>query len=243
MDRMAPRVVRIRLVPESSVVRPYRAGQFLFIRFDIPGLQHKEHPFTIANPPGGSFIEILVKGTDVWTLALYDQAENFPKTQSSQHGSEQPGAGKTWLAVLDYPYGSFTTKDADGGPWVFLAEGIGITPFLAMAGGRLRDDARILILWAAYNRDELAGIEELSAINARRPSIRLVPALGHDPMWTGRRGQLDRQSLLDLAGREIADPRTCYWICCPTPLRIVLVKALKSLGIHRKHIRYEDCSS
>ncbi|OHD82925.1 MAG: hypothetical protein A3J97_01820 [Spirochaetes bacterium RIFOXYC1_FULL_54_7] len=231
MDRIAPRITRIRLAPESGKVRPYLAGQFTFIRFDIPGLPSKDHPFTISNPPGGSFIEIMVKGTDVWTLDLYDQAENFP------------GVGEAWKAWVDYPYGDFSTERAGAGPWVFLADGIGITPFLAMAGGRLSDDARILILWAAYNRDELAGFEELSAINARRPSIRMVPVLGHDPIWTGRRGQLDRQALEDLAGRELADPETRYWISCPASLRRDLVKILKNLGVSRRRIRYEDCTS
>jgi predicted ferric reductase len=206
---------------------PYRAGQFLFIRFDIPGLPRSEHSFTIANPPGSSILEIMVKGTTDWTLALYDRAEAFP------------GPGSPWQAWLDYPYGSFTTKGAAPGPWVFLAGGIGIAPFLAMAGDALRDDARILILWAAANRDELAGYEHLSAINARRASVRLIPVLAHDPLWTGRQGHLDRQALVDLAGQELADPESRYWICCPAPLRRSLVQALKSLGVPGKHIRYE----
>ena len=227
MDRIAPRVVRIRFSPESGPLRPYRAGQFLFVRFDIPGLPQRTRPFTISNPPGDSFIEILIKGTDDWTLALYDRAEGFL------------GRGSPWLAWLDYPYGVFTTEGAGAGPWVFLAAGIGIVPFLAMAGDRLRDDARILIVWAAHNRDELAGFEQLSAINTRRPSIRMVPVLAHDPLWTGRQGKLDRQALEELAGRELADPEARYWICCPVPLRRSLVKALKSLGVPGKHIRCE----
>lgn len=261
MDRIAPRVVRIRFSPESGHLRPYRAGQFLFVRFDIPGLPQRTKSFTISNPPGESFIEILIKGTDDWTLALYDRAESFPGPQNkpSGHQNRQPGRqgshpgfqgshpgpeGQTsvspWLAWLDYPYGAFTTEGAGAGPWVFLAAGIGIVPFLAMAGDRLRDDTRVLILWAAHNRDELAGFEQLSAINTRKPSIRMVPVLAHDPLWTGRQGHLDKQTLLDLAAAELADQRTCYWICCPAPLRRSLVTALKSLGVPGKHIRCEE---
>jgi len=234
MEKTAPRVVRIRLAPVSGGVRPYLAGQFLFIRFDIPGLQRSEHPFTISNPPGDTCLEIMVKGSTDWALALYDRSAAFPLLAPRRGGAIQP-----WLAWVDYPYGSFTTEAAAEGPWVFLAAGIGITPFLAMAGDRLRDDARVLILWAAANRDELAGYEQLSAINARRPSVRLVPVLSHDPLWTGRQGHLDRQALEDLAGRELADPAASYWICCPAPLRRTLVKALKSLGVPGKRIRCE----
>jgi ferredoxin-NADP reductase len=143
------------------------------------------------------------------------------------------------MAWLDYPYGSFTTDGADTGPWVFLAAGIGISPFLAMASDKLRDDARVLILWAARTRDDLAGFEELAALNARRPSIRMIPVLGHDPLWSGRHGRLDRQTLEELASRELADPEARYWICCPAPLRKALVKALKNLGVPGKHIRCE----
>jgi ferredoxin-NADP reductase len=236
MDRVAPRVLKIRFKPESGLVRPYRPGQFLFARFDIPGLPHSGHSFSISNPPGSTYLEILVKGTDDRTLALYDLATSFP-------GIDGQSTGTAWKAWLDYPYGSFTTDGAGTGPWVFLATGIGIAPFLAMAGARLRDDARVLILWAADNRDELAGLEELSAVNARRPSIRIIPILGHDPMWTGQRGSLDRQVLEDLAGRELADPQAHYWICCPPSVRISLVRILKNLGIPRKRIRHQDCAS
>jgi ferredoxin-NADP reductase len=250
MDNLAPRVLRIRFEPASGLVRPYRPGEFLFVRFDIPGLPHRDRPFTISNPPGSSCLEILVKGTDDWTLALYDRAEAFPEFQGNHRGirgirlgEKGQSTGAAWLAVLDYPYGNFTTEGAGTGPWVFLASGMGIAPFLAMAGGRLREDAQVLILWAADNRDELAGFEQLAAINARRPSIRIIPILGHDPMWTGRRGCLDRQALEDLAGRELADPQTRYWISCPAPVRAALVRILDNIGIPRKRIRYQDCAS
>jgi predicted ferric reductase len=249
MDSLAPRVLKIRLVPESGLVRPYRPGQFLFARFDIPGLPYREHSFTITNPPGSNHIEVLVKGTDDWTLALYDRAVVFPEAQGKHRASRDNQSGANgqlavadWHASLDYPYGSFTTDGAGTGPWVFLATGIGIAPFLAMAGASLRDDARVLILWAAENRDELAGFEQLAAMNARRPSIRIIPILGHDPMWTGRRGCLDRQALEDLAGRELSDPDARYWISCPAPVRAALVRILKNLGIPRKRIRCQDCT-
>ena len=253
MDRIAPRVVRIRLAPASGSLRPYLAGQFLFIRLDIPGLPRRTKPFTISNPPGDRYLEIMVKGSDDWTLSLYDLSEAFPGFHGNHPvprsgkpgfpdgklGMERPAPGVSWQAWLDYPYGSFTTKGADDGPWVFLAAGIGITPFLALAGNRLRDDARILILWAAHNRDELAGFDRLAAINARRPSVRLIPVLGHDPLWSGRQGRLDRRALEELAARELADPEARYWICCPAPLRRSLVKTLKSLGVQGKRIRWE----
>jgi ferredoxin-NADP reductase len=236
MESLAPRVARIRLEPESGSVRLYYPGQFLFVRFTIPGLPGREKAFTISNPPGSRFLEVMVKGINDWTLALYDKAKVFP-------GQIGQAPGMPWTALVDYPHGNFTTENASPGPWVFLADGIGIVPFLAMAGSRLRDDARILILWSASNRDELAGFDELSAINARRSSIRLVPVLDHDPMWTGRRGLLDRQALEELAGSELADPETRYWICCPAPLRLSLHKALKSLGVSHKRIRHQDCAS
>lgn len=262
MDRIAPRVVRVRLAPVTGSLRPFLAGQFLFIRFEIPDLPRRTQSFSISNPPGDYFIEILVKGTTDWTLALYDLAEAFPgprgsqtdlrgkpagsldnqlKPQGSQPVLREWTAPQAWLAWVDYPYGGFTCEGAGTGSWVFLAAGLGIAPFLAMAGDRHRDDARILILWSAYNRDELAGFDQLSSINARRSSIRMVPILDHDPMWTGRRGQLDRQALEDLAGRELADPQSRYWISCPAPLRQSLVKALKNLGVSRKRIRFQDC--
>ena len=244
MDKIAPRVVRLRLAPLTGTVRPYRAGQFLFVSFNIPGVPRGAHPYSICCPPGNNHLEIMVKASDDRTLALYDKAANFYPSQPGQAGTQSPGSeqfanARPWTALVDYPYGNFTSQGIEPGPWVFLAAGIGIAPFLAMAGDRLRDDARILILWAAHNREELAGFDHLAAINARRPSVRLIPILGHDPLWTGRSGRLDDRALADLAGTELADPDTHYWICCPAPLQKALSRSLKVRGVTRKNIHRE----
>jgi ferredoxin-NADP reductase len=59
---------------------------------------------------------------------------------------------------------------------VFIAGGIGIAPFLAMAADVARAGAkrRLLILWAAGTREDLAGLDELIALAKANPAIRTI---------------------------------------------------------------------
>lgn len=251
MTQLSPLVTRLEAVPkgrrDAAAFAARKAGQFAFVRLRPPapgaaGLTREFHPFTISSPPSADgSLAFSVKAAGDWTMALYDAIGAFPGSDAA--------AERAWGLEIDGPYGRFCLEDrtprgCEAGPLVFIAGGIGITPFLSMAGALGKDSGRrVLILWGARTRDDLAGLDELIPLSGRGGSgVRTVPILSNDPLWEGRKGFVDRAAIAELAAEELADPRSSYWICGPEPMRILVVKALRALGVPRRRIRYENFS-
>ncbi len=104
-------VIGIRAHPKGKGIR-HKAGQFAFIRAKKPGLR-EAHPFTIS---GGEdrdgVVHFNIKGLGDFTKRLHDDLKQ---------GDE---------LVVEGPYGDFKYPDRDG-KQVWVAAGIGITPFLS----------------------------------------------------------------------------------------------------------------
>lgn len=98
----------------------HRPGQFHFITFFLPDRKREEHPFTISSAPEsgdegtGGTRQSTIKALGDFTSRIGDLPEG---TQVSLEG----------------PFGRFSYLDYPGEePLVFLAGGIGITPFISM---------------------------------------------------------------------------------------------------------------
>lgn len=256
MKAVAPRVVEIEAgaLGEASWQRFASAlpGQFAFFRLLAPGLPAGPSGFRPLSIAGidreARRLRFLVKGRGEWSLALYDALTRFPAQDDRPGIRRATASGKLppWFVELSGPYGRFTLRDGtprgcEGGPLVFIAGGIGIAPFLAMAAALARESAkrRLLILWAAGTREDLAGLDGLIGLAKANPAIRTVPILSHDPLWEGRRGHIDEDALADLAGAELIDPAASFWICAPKPLRAAALKALKAKGVAGRRVRVE----
>jgi ferredoxin-NADP reductase len=265
MEAVAPRVVRLEASAQGEAAWKRFAtavpGQFVFLRLRAPGLAQDPpsgfRPLSIAGiDKGERRLSFLVKGSGAWSLSLVDALPGFPKElkrSSAGRVAKDPGGGRDacgarpWSVDLDGPYGRFTLRDAtprgcEAGPLVFIAGGIGIAPFLAMAEEVARADAkrRLLILWSAGTREDLAGLDGLIGLAKASPAIRTVPILAHDPLWEGRKGHIDEAALSDLAGAELTDPAASFWLCAPAGLRARLLKSLKAAGVPRRRIRVEN---
>src|SRR5206468_7903708 len=99
------------------------------------------------------------------------------------------------------PAGLFTLDPADAIPAVFLAGGIGVTPFVSL----LRDAAQTKLardLWLFYaNRrpEDAAFFDELAALPKRHARVHFAGTMAEmdksSKPWSGERGFLDRAML------------------------------------------------
>ncbi|MBN2038342.1 MAG: hypothetical protein JW768_16495, partial [Chitinispirillaceae bacterium] len=105
-------IVEVRFSDAKRVLRRHRAGQFGYFRIIDKAVGFEEHPFTISSSPASLEGSITVKNLGDYTAQLT---------------KVRPGA----QLVVDGPYGMFTPRQ-DGRPHVFIAGGIGITPFLSI---------------------------------------------------------------------------------------------------------------
>ena len=239
MERLAPLVVELRLRPP---VRPggrrfaFRAGQYAVVRLDIPGVPRLSRPLAIASPPEpGDTLSFIVGATDGWSLGVVDAASSFPG----------PDSRSPWMADVFGPRGRFTLEDGQprgcqDGALVFLADGLGVAPFLSMARAMAyrRERRRTLLLWSARDRQGLACLDDLISLARADHAFSTVPILAHDPLWNGRRGTIDRDALAQLAGPELADPRSSFWVSAAAAPKAAILRSLRELGVPSRRIRH-----
>ena len=141
------------------------------------------------------------------------------------------------------PAGLFTLDPADARPAVFLAGGIGVTPFVSM----LREAAHSGLareLWLFYSNrrpEDTAFLDELAALPVRNPSCHFVGTMVEMAKsgrpWQGETGFLDRamleRHLKNLTGRV-------YYIAGPPGLVEAMQKMLIEAGVAQDAIHTDE---
>ena len=141
------------------------------------------------------------------------------------------------------PAGLFTLDPADSRPAVFLAGGIGVTPFVSM----LRDAAHSKLerdLWLFYSNrrpEDAAFLGELAALPASHPRIRFVGTMVEmdksSRPWSGERGFLDR-AMLERHLKDLA--ANVYYVAGPPGLVEAMQKMLVAAGVAEDAIRTDE---
>jgi len=143
------------------------------------------------------------------------------------------------------PNGDLTLHDDPTRPAVFLAGGIGITPFLAMA--RHAAEAKlphVITLFYSNRRPEDAPfLEDLRRLEKTNPNFRLVPTMTAATCaaqrWDGETGVIDAPMLR----RHLPDVLApIYYLAGPPAMVGAMQKVLNGLGARKQTIRYEDFS-
>jgi predicted ferric reductase len=230
--RRAFRVTAVRHLTDTIVeihaARPdrskleHRAGQFAFFRLLSPACGLEEHPFTISSPPGSETLNITVKALGDYSASL----------------RALPVGAKL---LCDGPYGRFTPVPG-AAPYLFVAGGIGITPFLSIlrewdANGIARP---VTLIWSVRTGEEQIDEGFFKAAAARHAAFRFVQVLTREPGIAGRR--VDR-ALLSACFEPADAARLAAYICGPDPLRRAVIGHLRALGLPRRAIHHETFSS
>jgi ferredoxin-NADP reductase len=141
---------------------------------------------------------------------------------------------------IDGPAGLMVMHEDAARPAVFLAGGIGITPFLAM----VRDAAHrklphhIVLFYANRQPRDAAFLDELRGLEQRNPHYRLVATMSAPPGdWRGETGFIRR----DMLERHLPDLRTpVYYFAGPPAMAMAMQEMLSGLGIAESEIRSEE---
>jgi ferredoxin-NADP reductase len=141
------------------------------------------------------------------------------------------------------PAGLFTLDPADSRPAVFLAGGIGVTPFVSM----LRHAAHSALardLWLFYSNrrpEDAAFLDELTGLPKRNPRIHFVGTMVEmdksSRPWTGERGFLDR-AMLERHLRSLAGH--VFYVAGPPGLVEAMQKMLTSAGVAEDAIHTDE---
>ena len=139
-------------------------GQFVFVTMIDGSLPEEAHPISIASGSTESNMKLVVKALGDYTARLLDI---------------RPGG----IALLEGPYGGFSYTEAGNQKQIWIAGGIGVTPFLSMARSLGSEAYEIDFYYCTEQADEAFFLDELFSIGEKNPRFRVVPirrsSLGH----------------------------------------------------------------
>ncbi|MFA6466585.1 MAG: ferric reductase-like transmembrane domain-containing protein [Patescibacteria group bacterium] len=204
--------VKIILKPLKKTIA-CQPGQFVFVSFpDIK--KGEEHPFSVAHILPDGRLAIIAKILGDYTARL----------STLTAGS---------LAKLDGPYGNFGDRANKNSHQVWIAGGIGITPFIAMAKSYVScptEASQVNIFYVVSSEDDLAEADELRKMEASCPNFKLTTYVSK------QEGRFDIAKLSSF----VRDFRTCdFFICGPAGMVEYFVTALRKENISKNHINIE----
>lgn len=207
-------VVELSIAPVPRSFANARAGQFAYIRLISSRCGWEEHPFTISSPPGSSSISLTIKDLGNYTHSL----------KEVEQGTR---------VLLDGPYGIFNPRDLNC-PHLFVAGGIGITPFLSII--RDMDNKKIntpvTLVWSARSKNDFVHDDILRDIASRNKWFRYVSLVSDD-------GQFVTREILENLFDKNDFLKMQVFFCGPDPMRRVLQKIMREAGLPRGAFHFE----
>jgi predicted ferric reductase len=215
----APGVIQIDLAPAKRGLN-FKAGQFIFLSFRQDGISSEWHPFTISSAPSDGSLSVTVKSLGSYTKVLASLS-----------------AGMTGMKVkIEGAYGRFSYRNFSSGNQVWIAGGIGVTPFLSMAKALGDENYDIDLYYSVKTESELIDAESLRAAQKNVPGqrFRLIPFVA-DQQSGFLSGKFINDTSAGLAGKD-------FLLCGPPPMMKALRKQLRDLGVPNSKIHSEEFS-
>jgi len=200
-------ITEVELLPVQQSLQ-FLAGQFAF--FTFPSINKREqHPFTVSSHPYEDTLRITVKG-------LGDYTDNL--------GSKL-NIGD-W-AKVEGPYGHFSSSYIKEREQVWIAGGIGITPFLSLAKDMYIKEVNLF--WCVGKEEEAVYKKELEEVARRNPKFSFTIW----PSETNGHISVDRMNIDH-------PPSKGFLICGPENLKRELTMQLKKVGVSQSAIYDEE---
>jgi ferredoxin-NADP reductase len=144
---------------------------------------------------------------------------------------------------IDGPNGVMVLHEEAARPAVFLAGGIGITPFLSMVrhAAHERLPHRIALFYGNRRPEDAAYLEELLGLEKKNPNYRLVAAMSEPQKsarsWSGEKGFIDQAML----ARYLPDLKSpLYYFAGPPAMAMAMQQMLAGAGVSEQDMRSEE---
>ncbi|MFH1008865.1 MAG: ferric reductase-like transmembrane domain-containing protein [Candidatus Latescibacterota bacterium] len=225
----------------------YQPGQFAFLTLIRHGRKAAPHPFTLSSSPDQDFLEFSIKASGDFTRTIAATREDDHAYIEGPYGNFSCLTDQRLTTIKELvvrPGGIADYQPAALQELVFLAGGIGITPFISMLRylhGQ-KSTVPLLLFWANKTVQDVAFRDELRALCQQHPNWRVVHAFsgekdgsvpGFGQVEYGYvTGELLHAYVPDVSGRG-------YFLCGPPIFRELLVQNLRSVGVADPNIHFE----
>ena len=200
----------------------YKPGQFMVVEFFRDGELLEPHPFTISSNPTQKELCISVKSVGDFTSTMRD----------TEIGD---------IVYVRAPYGVFSFLNHDAQNLVFIAGGIGITPFRSMLG-YIRDsklERNVVLLWGNKSDKDIPFSSEFHKMAEEISSLKIVHVMSEQDDWEGEKGFINA----DKFKKYVSDIHHSEFFVCGPPIMMIFVEeALIDLGVQRGRIHSERFS-
>jgi predicted ferric reductase len=193
--------------PLASAAR----GQTQVVTVRTGAVKHQFHPFSITSTPEKPELRVLVKAVGDYTTAMR---------------ALEPGAA----VKVEGPYGTFSYANYPGRRQIWIAGGIGITPFLSMARTLPPVGYDVDLYYAVKHENEAYFLAELQDVSERVSNFRLIRVV-EDTQGFVTADHVEETSG-GLGGTEIL-------ICGPPPMIHNLRSQFERAGVRAERIHYE----
>lgn len=208
-------IVTIFLRPQSEKVISFEPGQFVYVEFKNKKIGRELHPFSIASGINDERIQLSAKIVGDYTLKL---AQNLREGNGS---------------LLYGPYGQFAGNASSLKNCIWIAGGIGITPFLSMLSSEIArpTDKSIHFYYTYSTKEEGSFLNQVQVLSENAPHVKFFD-------WcTQEKKRLSADVIknhLDLAGID------AIFLCGSLSMMEGLKKQFMSIGVSEQKIIYEN---
>lgn len=200
--------LRLTIRPKKDFISPL-PGQFVFIKpikSKVPG---ESHPFSVVSSYKSGSLSFLIKNDGDFTgkMNLFKPGDSI---------------------LVDGPWGEFASEFENEPNQIWIAGGIGITPFMSMAENL--KNQKVSLYYSVRSKDHSYLVPEFKniAIKKKNFTLNLINTSINAPLK------------LDDLKKDEKFKNSAFWICGPPQMIIHFKKELKQSGVKNNKIYTEE---
>ena len=192
----------------------FKPGQFVFLQFENSSGLSEPHPFTISSGVQDAQLRLSIKGSGDWTKKVC-------------------GNAKVGMSVkLEGPYGMFD-HSAGGPEQIWIAGGIGITPFLSwIRSAKSGFPKKADLFYSVRGKEDALFWHELKKANEENSAFEA------HIRYSNIDGNLTAEMIAQKAGGSIENKH--IYLCGPVKMTEVFTKKFKQMGVPASNIHFEE---
>ncbi len=143
---------------------------------------------------------------------------------------------------VEQPKGSFLLPEDTSKDYVFLAGGIGITPFRSMLRYMVDKglDYRVTLVYSNRDRESTPFFEELQELEADLPRGRVVFTMDQDESWDGEKRRISPEMLQDVLGADL--DAFHFMVAGPPGMAKAVEAAILEAGVPEEQVQSDSFS-